>query len=108
VPQVDVGRAIVEAGQPADRLHEPSARREGTRSEEGAGSIAHHAPVLDALGLVELARADPVGHAENLPVSAFHGLVDRPQFATASVRGPYVPGVRDLMPAAPTSKPARR
>jgi hypothetical protein len=70
VPHVHVGVVIVQAGQLADRAHEPGARGERPGSEEGAGSITYDAPILDPLGIVELPRRDPVGQALDPPNAA--------------------------------------
>ncbi len=47
----------------ADRLDELGACRERPSAEVRACTVADHAPILDARGLVELRRADLVGHA---------------------------------------------
>ena len=65
VPQVDVGVVVLEAGQLIDRVHQPGAGRERPGAEVRARSFAQHPPVLDALGLVELPRRDPLGHARH-------------------------------------------
>ena len=62
VPQVNFGLQLVDAGQSADRLHEPSTSREGPGLEVRIRAVAEDAPVLDALGLAELLWGDVVGH----------------------------------------------
>src|SRR5262249_62352606 len=57
---------VIDARQCADRLHETAACRERPGPEVRARTVAEHAPILDALGLMELLRADPVGHAHLL------------------------------------------
>src|SRR6266850_2478202 len=66
MPHVDVGLVVVDARQLADRLYEPGALGERTGPEERVRAIADDAPILDALGLTELLRADVVGHESSL------------------------------------------
>jgi hypothetical protein len=42
--------------QLADRLHEPAPARERLGAEVRARSLAHHVPVLETVGLMELPR----------------------------------------------------
>jgi hypothetical protein len=65
-PQVHVGVVVVEAGQLADREHKPSAGRERPGAEVRARSLAHHTPILDTVGFVELPRRDLLCHALNV------------------------------------------
>ena len=60
-PHVDGWWVVVDAGQLADRLHEPGARGERSRAEMGIRTLAQDSPVFDALGLLELARAEYFG-----------------------------------------------
>src|SRR5947208_12017071 len=66
VPQADIRVVGIEARQPADCLHAAGACRERPGAEVRARSFAHHTPILDALGLVEPPRCDPVAHALNV------------------------------------------
>ena len=63
VSQVNVGLVVLNARQLADRVHEPCACRERSHPEVRARAVADDPPIFDALGLVELLRTDPVGHA---------------------------------------------
>jgi hypothetical protein len=63
VAQVDVGVVVVEAGQPADRVHQPDAGRERPGTEVRARTLAQHPPVLDPFGLVEPPSRDRLGRA---------------------------------------------
>ncbi len=56
----------MEASQLADRVHEPGAGPQRPGAEVRACPLAHHPPVLDTVGLVELPRRDPLNHALNL------------------------------------------
>src|SRR5438132_1253291 len=66
VPQVSVRVVVIGSGELADCVHEPGACRERPGAEVRARSFAHHTPILDALGLVEPPRCDPVAHALNI------------------------------------------
>jgi hypothetical protein len=66
VAHVDVRALVVDARQLADRLHEPSGGRERVGPEVRARTVADHAPILDAIRLVELPRRDPFIHPANL------------------------------------------
>jgi len=52
VPDVDVGKVVVEVRQRADRTDKPGSGRERTGQEVGADPVGDDAPVFDALGLV--------------------------------------------------------
>src|SRR3990172_12411030 len=64
---------VLEAGELADGVHEPGPGREGPGAKVRAPPLAHGPPVLDALGLMEPPRCDPVAHALPIPVD-----VERP------------------------------
>ncbi|MDP9265376.1 MAG: hypothetical protein M3O91_04550 [Chloroflexota bacterium] len=68
---------VVDARQLADRLHEPGACRERPGLEVRGRTVAEHAPILDALGLVELLRADLVGHPGLLVTEHCSALASR-------------------------------
>src|SRR2546426_171785 len=57
-----VGLELPGPGQRADRLRGGGACREGPGSKVRVRAVADYAPILDALGLAELLRADLVGH----------------------------------------------
>ena len=55
---VDVGRVASVIGRLGDRPYELGTRRERFGAEERTGTLGKYPPVLDALGLVEVARRD--------------------------------------------------
>ena len=58
--QVDVGVMVIDVGELTDRADQPGSGAERLRAEERVRAIGQDAPVLDAVGLAELARGDPV------------------------------------------------
>ena len=58
-PEVDVGVMVRGVGQPADRVHQRDARREGPGAEVRARVVPHDPPV----GLVEPLRCDRFAHS---------------------------------------------
>ena len=98
---VHVRAVVLDAGQLADRPDESRARGERPGAEEGARAVAEHTPVTDALGLVELSRADLVAHDRTLHHlrSASPSLTDATDRTWAQVsQGGVVPPRRTVPP----------
>src|SRR5262245_40216488 len=65
-PHVDARAVILNSWQLADLLHYTSALGERLGAQERDRTFADQTPVLDALGLVELAWCDLIRHARLL------------------------------------------